>query len=333
MLSLAWPWMLMVLPLPWLITRYVPRASILESALFVPCHEIIYAFDRKKAFSSSHFRLKKILLIIIWILLILAASRPQFIGDPLALPASGRDLMLAVDISGSMAQEDMAKNNQFVSRISVVKNVVNDFIEKRVGDRIGLILFGTEPYIHVPFTFDRHAVKTLFNEAEIGFAGEQTSLGDAIGLAVKYLVQQPAEGRVLILLTDGRNTSGSIEPLQAARLATQTRTTIYTVGVGADEMIVETFFGKRRVNPSADLDEHTLQQVAEITSGKYFRARDSKELEEIYTAIDRLEPLQQDQEIFRPVKALYFWPLAGAFLSSMFLACLYLPMNLMKEFV
>jgi len=333
MLSLAWPWMLMVLPLPWLITRYVPRASILESALFVPCHEIIYAFDRKKAFSSSHFRLKKILLIIIWILLILAASRPQFIGDPLALPASGRDLMLAVDISGSMAQEDMAKNNQFVSRISVVKNVVNDFIEKRVGDRIGLILFGTEPYIHVPFTFDRQAVKTLFNEAEIGFAGEQTSLGDAIGLAVKHLVQQPAEGRVLILLTDGRNTSGSIEPLQATRLAAQTRTTIYTVGVGADEMIVETFFGKRRVNPSADLDEHTLQQVAEITSGKYFRARDSKELEEIYTAIDRLEPLQQDQEIFRPVKALYFWPLAGAFLSSMFLACLYLPMNLMKEFV
>ena len=150
MLSLAWPWMLMVLPLPWLITRYMPRASILESALFVPFYKSMYAFDRKKTFNSSHFRLKKILLIIIWILLILAASRPQFIGDPLALPASGRDLMLAVDISGSMAQEDMAKNNQFVSRISVVKNVVNDFIEKRVGDRIGLILFGTEPYIHVP---------------------------------------------------------------------------------------------------------------------------------------------------------------------------------------
>jgi len=331
MLNLVWPWALLFLPLPWFINRYAPKAPALERALFVPFYETMFASDQRQSGSTSRFVFRRVLLVVTWVLLVLAASRPQLVGDPVALPASGRDLMVAVDISGSMAQEDMELKNRPVARITIVKNVVNDFIDKRSGDRIGLLLFGTEPYLHVPFTFDLQAVKTLFNEAELGFAGEQTSLGDAIGLAVKHLMERPAEGRVLILLTDGRNTAGKVEPLQAARLAAQTGITIYTVGVGADEMIVQTFFGNRRVNPAADLDEQTLQQVAEITGGRYFRARSSTELAAIYETIDRLEPLQQEQEIFRPVKALFHWPLAGAFFLSLLIAVLYLPFALARE--
>ena len=150
-----------------------------------------------------------------------------------------------------------------------------DFINRRVGDRVGLILFGTQAYLQTPITFDRKTVQTLLDEAVIGLAGDNTAIGDAIGLAVKRLKNQPANSRVLILLTDGANTAGEVSPLKAAELAAANQLKIYTIGVGADEMIVRTFFGSRKVNPSRDLDENTLVKVAESTGGRYFRARNS----------------------------------------------------------
>jgi Ca-activated chloride channel family protein len=252
------------------------------------------------------------------------------VGEPIALPTVGRDLMLAVDISGSMETEDMFIGREQVTRLALVKQVVNEFIERRVGDRIGLLLFGTEAYIQTPMTFDRQTVKTLLNEAQIGFAGEKTSIGDAIGLAVKRLKEQSDEHRILILLTDGSNTAGSVEPLTATELATQTGVKIYTIGVGADEMMVRSIFGSRRVNPAADLDEDTLQKIAAATGGQYFRARNTAELEEIYQLIDKLEPVQQESEIFRPVKTLFYLPLAAALLLS-FLLGLFMTINLRPE--
>ena len=333
MLSFVWPWAFWFLPVPWLIYRIVPKAPKHDVALFVPFFEELHGFDRQSTVVRSRF-LKVLLLVLTWCFLISALSRPQWIGDPVALPISGRDLMVAVDISGSMGQEDMFIDKEQVSRIFLVKQVVNEFIERRTGDRIGLLLFGTEAYIQAPLTFDRQTVKTLFNEAELGFAGKRTSIGDAIGLAVKRLKERPADNRILILLTDGSNTAGAVEPLQAAKLAAQTGIVIYTIGVGADEIMVRDFFGTRKVNPSADLDEEMLREIAALTAGTYFRARNTEELEKIYRIIDELEPVEQEAETFRPTKALFYWPLGAALVLSFLSALLHMPLLiLVKSFL
>jgi len=316
MLNFIWPWAFWLLPLPFLVYLGLPRARKQEAALFVPFYQDIISFENRAEAGKGSNIFKVLLMTLTWSLLVLATSRPQWIGEPVALPTAGRDLMLAVDISGSMAQEDMLIGREQVSRITLAKKVVNEFIDRRVGDRIGLLLFGTEAYLHVPLTFDRKTVKTLFSETQLGFAGKKTSIGDSIGLAVKKLKDRPEGGRILLLLTDGSNTAGSVEPLPAAGLAAETGIKIYTIGIGADEMMVRSFFGTQRVNPSADLDEDTLQKISALTGGRYFRARNSKELEEVYRMIDQLEPIEQDSEIFRPIKSLFYLPLAGALLLS-----------------
>jgi Ca-activated chloride channel family protein len=255
-----------------------------------------------------------------WILLIGAASRPQLVGDPVQLPVTGRDLLLAVDISGSMQADDMVLGGQPVTRLQVVKSVGGEFISRREGDRLGLILFGEQAYLQTPLTFDRATVRTLLLEAEIGLAGKKTAIGDAIGLAVKRLRDKPQENRVLILLTDGANTAGEIEPLRAADIAAEEGLRIYTIGIGADELVVQDLFGARRINPSADLDEDTLGAIAEKTGGRYFRARDTTDLMKIYTLLDALEPVSMEQETYRPIRELYPWPLAAALLISVVLA-------------
>lgn len=333
MLNFIWPWVFLLLPLPWLVYKFAPKAAKEEAPLFVPFFNDLEEVALNQPHASRVRAARIILLSAMWILLLLAASRPQWVGDPISLPVSGRDLMLAVDISGSMAQEDMVINGQQVTRIAMVKAVVNDFIDRRQGDRIGLLLFGTKPYIQAPLTFDRKTVKVLFDEARLGFAGKQTSLGDAIGLAVKRLKERPKDSRIVILLTDGRNTAGNVEPLQAAKLAAQTGVKIYTIGVGADEMLVRSFFGgTRRVNPSADLDEETLRKIADLTHGSYFRAKNNDELQEVYHIIDKLEPVEQESEQYRPVKALFYWPLVGAMGLSILFAVWALLMTIIPKF-
>jgi Ca-activated chloride channel family protein len=323
MLNFAWPWAFALLPLPLLVYYGLPRAGREEAALLVPFYSEIAALAPQSAARVGGLRpLRLLLLALIWLLLVASLARPQWVGGPAELPAVGRDLLVAVDISGSMAQEDMAIGATQVSRLALVKKVVGEFLDRRVGDRVGLLLFGTEVYIQAPLTFDRTTVKTLLNEALIGFAGKQTALGDAILLAVKHLKDRPASSRVLILLTDGTNTAGSVEPLTAADLAARAGVRIHTIGVGAESLVVPTFFGNQQVNPSADLDEATLGQIAKTTGGRYFRARDSRELEQIYQVIDQLEPVAQANEIYRPLRSLYFWPLAGALLLSFLLALL-----------
>jgi Ca-activated chloride channel family protein len=248
--------------------------------------------------------------------LLTALARPHILGDVVELPTSGRDLMLAIDISGSMDIEDMKWQGRPVNRLFTVKKVLNDFVSQRQGDRLGLVLFGSQAYLQAPLTFDWQTVQTLMNEAQIGLAGKKTAIGDAIGLTIKRLQSHPEQSRVVILLTDVANTSGEVEPLKAAELAQQSNVKIYTIGLGADAMEVSNFFGTRQVNPSRDLDEATLQKMANITGGHYFRALDSKELEKIYDMIDQLEPTEKDPEIFRPQINVYYWPLAIALLIS-----------------
>ena len=224
--------------------------------------------------------------------------------------------MLAVDLSGSMKEKDLQLSGNPTNRLNVVKNILQDFITRRDGDRVGLILFGEQAYLQTPLTFDRKTVQQMLLESEIGLAGERTAIGNAIGLGVKRLKGLEESERVLILLTDGTNTAGDISPEQAARLAEQAGVRIYTIGVGANEMLVQTFFGTRRVNPSRDLDEKLLRTIASLTGGQYFRARSTEELAKIYQLLDELEPVERDADVFRPLKPLYPWLLAAALLLS-----------------
>ena len=253
--------------------------------------------------------------VLAWILLVVAASRPERIGDELDVPVAGRNLMLAVDLSGSMDQQDFELGGRRVDRLTATKAVASDFIERREGDRIGLILFGERAYLQVPLTLDRETVNVLLLEAFIGLAGEKTAIGDAITLAVRRVHEQEEDegDQVLVLLTDGANTAGEVDPVKAAELAQQVGLRIYTIGIGAEQLEVASLIGgRRRINPSADLDEATLTQIASLTGGKYFRATDTASLQDIYKLVDELEPVEEPESGFRPVKSYFFYPLGAA---------------------
>ena len=277
MIEFLWPWSFALLPLPYLLQRWLPARSNNQAALRVPALAPFVAGSTTGG-QSSRLTLTIVALWLAWLMLLGAVARPQITGAPVNLPASGRDLMLAVDISGSMNTEDMELDGQRLNRLTVVKNVVSDFIRRRQGDRVGLILFGSNAYLQVPLTFDLATVERLLREAPVGIAGGKTAIGDAIGLAVKRLRERPDESRVLILLTDGANNIGEVEPLKAAELAADNDIRIHSIGVGSESLRVPGLFGilgNRTVNPSADLDEATLQQIASATNGRYFRARDT----------------------------------------------------------
>jgi Ca-activated chloride channel family protein len=217
-----------------------------------------------------------------------------------------------------METADMLLGDQVATRLAAVKYVAGDFIQRREGDRLGLILFGDQAYLQTPLTFDRNTARIQLDEAAIGLAGKRTAIGDAIGLAVKRLRDQPQENRVLVLLTDGENTAGTVDPQKAADIAASSGVRIYTIGVGADERVVSGFFGKRRV-ANSELDEPALIAIAEKTGGQYFRARDIAGLESIYRLLDELEPVSEDEEVFRPVHELYMWPMGAALFVSLLL--------------
>jgi len=323
MWSLAWPWVLLALPLPYLIRKLTPPVvGTQDAGLRVPSFRgFAVLADRSEVEQLLNWRFW--FAVIAWALLVLAAARPERIGDELDVPVSGRNLMLAVDLSGSMDAKDFELGSRRVDRLTATKAVAADFISRREGDRIGLILFGERAYLQVPLTLDRQTVNTLLMEAFIGLAGEKTAIGDAITLAVKRIHDQGAEAgeQVLILLTDGANTAGEIDPLKAAELAQQIGLRVYTIGIGAEQMVVSSITGgMRRVNPSADLDEETLTQIASLTGGKYFRAKDTAGLQDIYRILDDMEPVAEPEAGFRPVKSLYYWPLTGSFVLAAFLA-------------
>jgi len=310
MIEFLWPWLLLTLPLPLLVRLLKPVPAGLQSAaLIVPVAEDFQSVDAPSSRPGrAWWRLW--LALLCWALLVLAAARPQLLGEPVPLPVTGRDLMLAVDLSGSMQEQDFLINQKPVDRLTATKWVAGEFIERRIGDRVGLILFGERAYLQAPLTFDRKTVRTLLDESAIGLAGQFTAIGDAIGLAVKRLRERDQKNRVLILLTDGANTAGEVDPIQATRIAAEAGLKIYTVGIGADAMLVNSRFGRRQVNPSRNLDEKALRNIAELTGGQYFRARDTQEMEKIYAELDRLEPVTEEELNYRPTKSLYMWPLS-----------------------
>lgn len=317
MLNFEWPWLLLLAPLPLLLRALLPaQPQIQQDAMRVPFLDDFGDGEIRAVTSQHPWQLW--LAAIAWVCLVAACAKPQWLGDPLELAVNGRDLMLAVDVSDSMRQTDFVIQNQRVDRLTATKYVASDFIQRRVGDRLGLILFGTTAYLHVPLTFDRHTLQTLLEEAFIGITDDQpaTAIGDAIGLAIKRLSEVKSPSKVLVLLTDGTNTAGELKPLKAAEMAADEHLKIYTIGIGADEMVVRNFWGAQRVNPSADMDEATLQAIADKTGGRYFRAHSTEELNQIYAVLDQLEPVEKDKQFFRPKAELFYLPLALALLLS-----------------
>ncbi len=332
MISFLWPWAFLIIPLPFLLRLLLPRAKQSdEAALRVP-HLSDYQINESGNYVNKNSPWPLLFYTLIWLCLVVATARPQWTGEPVELPVSGRDLMLAIDISKSMDHQ-IRHNRGSVSRITATKAVASAFIEKRVGDRIGLILFGDQAYVQVPLTFDRTTVNILLQEAFTGLAGQATAIGDAIGLAVKRITAQQAdkkqytknnasplnktaknisEDRVLILLTDGVSNRGEIPPLKAAQLAAKKGLKIHTIGIGN--------------HGSRELDEITLQKIAKTTGGQYFRAYTTTDLQEIYTLLDELEPVEKEVKSYRPIKSLFYVPLTASFLSATLLALfLYAP--------
>lgn len=315
MITFQWLWAFAFLPLPLVAYLLLPAAPTPKAgALRVPFYrELAGAGLVGQGGGARPWR--AVLMALIWALLVTAAARPTYVGPPIAVPVEGRDLMLAVDLSGSMARQDFAVNGIPLDRLSVVKAVADDFIARRAGDRVGLILFGSRAYVQAPLTFDRNVVRELLASSSIGMTGQETAIGDAIGLAIKTLRNRPDDQRVLILLTDGANTSGMLNPLQAAEMARREHVKIYTIGVGADPRAMNPWMA----NMPSDLDEDALRKIATITGGRYFRARDVQGLAGIYADIDRLEPVAGDPLYLNATQALFQWPLGAALVLSLLL--------------
>lgn len=321
MLSLAYPWALLLILVPLLLQWKKPAAQTVDAPVFPVGHWLsdLPGVSRQ---GNGVPRWQSLVLLLAWALLVLALARPQHVGEQIQMPVSGRDLMLVVDISPSMEEQDMVLQGRSINRLQAVKRVLDEFVDRRKGDRLGLILFGTEPYVQAPLTFDLKTLETLLQESGIGMAGRATAIGDAVGLATKRLRDRPQQQRVVVLLTDGANTAGKITPDKATEIAAAAGVRLYTIGIGADSMVQRGLLGSRRVNPSRDLDEDLLTRMAQQTGGEYYRARSLPELEQIYETINQLEPIELDGKFYRPVTELFFWPtgIAAALWLGLFMA-------------
>ena len=310
-LLLAWPWALLALPLPWLMRWWPRRAAQQGSALRVPWSA---QHLQEIAGETRHdgARLHRVVLWLGWCCLCIAFARPQLLGEAVSPPVQARQLMLAMDVSGSMGEPDMVLGSQVVERLTAAKAVLADFLDRRAGDRVGLLVFGDRAYALTPITPDLASVREQLGDAVVGLAGRETAIGDAITLAVKRLRSQPEGQRVLILLTDGVNNAGVLAPLRAAELAATEHVRVYTVAFGGDGGMK--LFGMDIGQAQDPVDEATLRRIADVTGGRFFRARDTAQLAGIYAELDRLEPVTALGPALRPRNEVYFWALALAML-------------------
>lgn len=317
MLSIEHQWLIYLAPLPILLRWLLPKAQQELTALRVPSLAQ-WSLDAAQVSGRPHRAFGQDLLLgLLWLALLAAAANPIWYGEPVSQQAEGRDILLAVDISGSMRLQDMSLKGRTANRLQASKAVISDFIEQRQGDRVGLILFGSQAYMHVPLTRDTRTLIQLLNEAQIGYAGRETAIGDAIGLGLKRLHELDHNERIMILLTDGSNSAGKLDPLKAAQLAADAKLKIYTIGVGSRQGLRAQF----NVGGGGGIDENALNSIATISGGQFFRAGNTDDLQRIYRYIDELEPTPEEATTIRPQKSLA-WPLIAIALAISVLLCL-----------
>jgi Ca-activated chloride channel family protein len=306
MLTLAYPWLLFLLPLPLLVYWLWPPHREPRQSLVVPfLPRLAVETGQEPGQGAIIMRgrwLRTISLLLGWILTVIALARPQIIEPPITKNVPVRDMLLAVDLSGSMETKDFKDaKGQTVDRLTAVKEVLDDFLAKRKGDRVGLIFFGTAPFVQAPFTEDLKVCRELLDEAQVKMAGPQTAFGDALGLAITMFDRSQVKSRVLIALTDGNDTSSKVPPTKAAEIARDKGIVIHTVAVG----------DPRAAGEDA-LDVDTLKSVASTTGGSYAHAEDRAQLDSIYQQLDKIEPQQAETVSHRPKRDVYWWPLAAA---------------------
>lgn len=316
----AWPWLLAALPLPLLVHAFVPARRNADAALRVPWADRV---QRIAAAGDVAARVQQFrwLAFLAWCLLCVAAARPQQLGPVVAPPHVGRDLMLAVDLSASMGEEDMQLGGRMVDRLTAAKAVLSDFLDRRAGDRVGMIVFGERAFALTPLTLDRESVRDQLGASVVGLAGRATAIGDAIALATKRLQAKdraptPSKQHVLVLLTDGVNTAGTLDPDKAAGIARDNGVRIHTIAFGGNGGSMSVF-GFQLPMSGGDVDEAGLRRIAALTGGRFFRARDTEDLAGIYAEIDKLEPVQRQGNAVRPKIERYPLPLAAALLLGL----------------
>lgn len=320
----AWPGWLMALPLPWLVRWLLPPAGGQATALRVPWGERLVAVGGSAG--PARTRPIGLLPVLAWSLLCVAAARPQQLGEIVQPPQTSRSLMLVLDLSGSMDERDIELNGRTVSRLVAAKAVIADFLARRHGDRVGLIVFGDRAYALTPLTRDLDTVQEQLDGTVAGLAGRATAIGDAIALGTKRLQAQPAEQRLLILLTDGISNAGALDPAKAAAIARDAGVRIHTIAFGGYGAGLSVFSVPIRMPSNADTtDEDGLRRIAELTGGRAYVARDADQLKGIYAEIDRLEPVKLPGQRLRPKIERYPWPLGGA------IACALLAMLLRRS--
>lgn len=306
MFEFDFPWLFILLPLPLLVHWFIPAYRQSQDSIRVPFFQRLVELTGQKPQKGSvilqRVLFQKLWVPTTWILLVVAMAKPMWIGEPIEITQSARDLMVAVDLSGSMDTSDFTlANGDEISRLDAVKRLLSEFAAQRENDRLGLIVFGDSPYLQSPFTEDHSTWLTLLNETEIAMAGQSTMFGDAIGLAIKLFEGSSTENRVLIVLTDGNDTGSKVPPIEAAKVAAHKKLTIYIIAVG---------------NPQATGDElvdmDVMNLVAQSTGGSAYQALDRGELAQAYADIARLEPEIHETLSFRPHHSLYHYPLAIA---------------------
>lgn len=317
MLEFSWPWLLILLPLPLLWRR-----SGSSNGRALKLKPLVKLTQKSNSPGPQWRQTSSWLSAVIWCCLVLAAAEPRWLSDPVQLPQQGRDIMLVIDLSGSMEIQDMSWQNQPIDRVEAVKRLTREFLQRREGDRIGLILFADAAYQLTPLTLDLATVQKMLDEVVVGMAGRRTAIGEGIGLAVKRFNELSSSNKVIVFLSDGASNTGNISAEESLQLAKAANVRIHTVGIGAEEMTQQGIFGPRTVNPSHDLDEPLLIRMAEETGGEYFRARNTEEFRRMYELLDELEPIERESLSFRPQRSLVHWPLAIALLLSVWLAAI-----------
>ncbi len=306
-----WPWLVIILPLAWGVRRLLKPADSTHpasGAIRVPFWDRLNVIKSAKITTQAS-RFSQWLCWLAWIFFVLAVMRPIWWGEPIPNQQSSHNIMLALDVSGSMEEQDFDLNRRPATRLQILKAVSDEFVKSRAGDNLGIVIFGSEAYTYAPLSPDIQTLRELLGEIGIGIAGTQTAIGEALALAVQGVASVPTESQIVILMSDGMSNAGRVSVDEAIKLATGQGIKVYTVGIGSDAQMIQDFFGLVQINPSQNLDEKTLQEIATKTGGRYFRAKSTQELADIYATINQLEPVERETEFIRPRKDLFFIPL------------------------